>query len=67
VQDEKKELIIYILLCFSEDKLPYEHKQIAIVNFQLNEYHKIKAMVEVTGATVINKISRSTFIVISLK
>ncbi|XP_060859072.1 PAX-interacting protein 1-like [Metopolophium dirhodum] len=52
---------------YSEDKLPYEHKQIAIVNFQLNEYHKIKAMVEVTGATVINKISRNTFIVVTLK
>ncbi|XP_060859466.1 PAX-interacting protein 1-like [Metopolophium dirhodum] len=52
---------------YSEDNLPYQNKQIAIANFSKNDYYKVRAMVEVTGATVNNKISRSTYIVIALK
>eukprot|EP00102_Acyrthosiphon_pisum_P020511 XP_016657721.1 PREDICTED: PAX-interacting protein 1-like [Acyrthosiphon pisum] len=52
---------------YSEDNLPYQNKQIAIANFSKNEYYKVRAMVEITGATVNNKISSSTYIVIALK
>ncbi|XP_016664872.1 PAX-interacting protein 1-like isoform X3 [Acyrthosiphon pisum] len=64
---KKPWMVHHFPIPYSVDELPYEHKQIAIANFQIDEYHKIKAMVEITGATVINKISSSTFIVISLK
>ncbi|KAL5239067.1 hypothetical protein ACI65C_006477 [Semiaphis heraclei] len=52
---------------YSENNLPLENNKIAIVNFDKNEYIKIKVMAESVGATVINKISCSTDIVITSK
>ncbi|XP_025192282.1 PAX-interacting protein 1-like [Melanaphis sacchari] len=50
---------------YSYDNLPCEDNQIAIVNFNKNEYFKAKVMAEILGACVTSNVSNSTHIVIS--
>ncbi|XP_026819809.1 PAX-interacting protein 1-like [Rhopalosiphum maidis] len=52
---------------YSYNNLPCKYNQIAIVNFEKNEYHRVKAMAEFVGACINNKISHKTDIVISQK
>jgi len=56
-----------ILLCFSEDELPYKNTKLVILNFDDNLYYKIKSMCEIIGATIIKQTSLNTDIVIASK
>jgi len=50
------------------DNLPCQHFQISIVNFDINEGHIIKAMIElVGGGHVIKEVTSRTDVVISQK
>ncbi|XP_050524401.1 PAX-interacting protein 1-like [Daktulosphaira vitifoliae] len=51
---------------FSDNNiLPCQHLQIAIADFDVNEYYRVRSMVKLTGAQVINEVSSRTDIVIS--
>lgn len=55
------------LFYFSEETgLPCHQFQIAVVNFDVNKYQIVKSMVEYTGARVVDEVSPSTNIVVSL-
>lgn len=57
-----------MLLYFSdENNLPCQQFQIAITNFEQNDYHIVNAMVKLTGAYVVNLISSNTDIVVTKK
>jgi len=47
--------------------LPCQQYQIAIANFDANEYQIVKTMTELTGALVVNEVSSTTDVVVSLK
>ncbi|VVC40830.1 Zinc finger, RING-type,Zinc finger, RING/FYVE/PHD-type,BRCT domain [Cinara cedri] len=52
---------------YSEEDLPCRQYQIVIANFDSNEYHKVKLIVELTGANVVNEVTSSVDIVVTLK
>lgn len=52
---------------FSKTNLPCQYLQIAIANFDVNECHRVKTMVKLTGAEVVDEVSSNTDVVISLK
>lgn len=50
-----------------ENNLPCQQFQIAITNFEQNDYNIVSAMVKLTGAYIVNLISSSTDVVLTMK
>ncbi|XP_050423408.1 PAX-interacting protein 1-like isoform X2 [Adelges cooleyi] len=49
----------------NRENLPCQHLKIAIAEFEVNEYYRVKAMVELTGAQVVNEVTSRTDIIVS--
>lgn len=61
-------LLILKLFYFSKEiGFPCEDIQIAITNFDVNEYYIVKTLVQFTGADFVEEMSRKTNIVIAKK
>lgn len=61
-------MYLYFQYCFSiETGLPCQEFQIAIANFDINENHIIKTMIELIGGNVVDAVSSSTDVVVSQK
>lgn len=48
-----------------ETGLPCQHLCIGISNFDINQYHRIKAMIEFAGGKVVEKVLHITKVLIS--
>lgn len=55
---------MFLLLFFSiNDNLPCQDLNIYIVNFNINEYYRIKSMIELVGGRVIDEVTKADIIV----
>lgn len=57
------------MFIFSDENLPLKNSIIAIVNFELNDYYRVKTMIEYAGghALRLNEVSVMTNIIICQK
>jgi len=59
---------LFLFLFFSlKTGVPLKQIKISIADFDINEYHKIRAMIELVGGQGLNEVSPDTDIVVSQK